>query len=99
MKRISAPQSRRNRARRQRKVKARHAKAGHWSPQARPLFTAGPVHYEIGAHPDVTPYGRDPLWRYRRDASAGDQAGPAERRFQKHGEPFSLVCTRLVRRF
>ncbi len=57
MKRISAPQSRRNRARRQRKVKARHAKAGHWSPQARPLFTAGPVHYEIGAHPDVTPYG------------------------------------------
>ena len=57
MKRISAQQSRRNRARRQRKVKARHAKAGHWSPQARPLFTAGPVHYEIGAHPDVTPYG------------------------------------------
>ncbi len=57
MKKISAQQSRRNRARRQRKVKARHAKAGHWSPQARPLFTAGPVHYEIGAHPDVTPYG------------------------------------------
>ena len=26
-------------------------------------------------------------------------AEPAERRFQKHEEPFSLVCTRLVRRF
>ena len=57
MKRMSATQSRRNSARRRRKVAARHAKAGHWSPQSKPMFNAGPVHYEIGAHTDVMSYG------------------------------------------
>ena len=57
MKRISTKQSRRNSARRQRKVKARHRQAGHWSPQAQPMFTSAPVHYEIGAHPDAMSYG------------------------------------------
>ena len=57
MKRISTKQSRRNSARRQRKVRARHQKAGHWSPQAQPMFTAAPVHLEIGAHPEAMSYG------------------------------------------
>ena len=57
MKRMSAQQSRRNSARRRRKVAARHAQAGHWSPQAKPMFNAGPVHYEIGANTDVVSYG------------------------------------------
>ena len=57
MKRISTKQSRRNSARRQRKVKARHRQAGHWSPQAQPMFTSAPVHYEIGAHTDAMSYG------------------------------------------
>ena len=39
---------------------------------------AAPVHRRAGALRDRRPPGRDPLWRYRRDASAGDQAGPAE---------------------
>lgn len=57
MKRISIKQSRRNSARRQRKVKARHRRAGHWSPQEQPMFTSAPVHYEIGAHPEAMSYG------------------------------------------
>ena len=57
MKRISSKQSRRNSARRRRKVATRHARAGHWSPRAEPMFTSGKVHYEIGANPDVMSYG------------------------------------------
>ena len=57
MKKMSARQSRRNSARRQRKVAARHAQAGHWSPQSRPMFNAGTVHYEIGANTDVMSCG------------------------------------------
>jgi hypothetical protein len=57
VKRISHKQSRRNSARRKRKVAKRHARAGHWSAQAVPMFTSGKVHYEIGAQPDVMSYG------------------------------------------
>jgi hypothetical protein len=57
VKRISHPQSRKNSARRKRNVAARHAKAGHWPAQARPMFTAGRVHYEIGANTDATSVG------------------------------------------
>ena len=57
VKRISSKQSRRNSARRRRKVATRHARAGHWSPRAEPMFTSGKVHYEIGANPDVMSYG------------------------------------------
>ena len=57
MNRISSKQSRRNSARRRRKVATRHARAGHWSPRAQPMFTSGKVHYEIGANPDVMSYG------------------------------------------
>ena len=57
MKRISSKQSRRNSARRRRQVATRHARAGHWSPRAEPMFTSGKVHYEIGANPDVMSYG------------------------------------------
>ena len=57
MKRISSQQSRRNIARRKRKVAARHAKAGHWNDQPRPMFNSGTVHYEVGATTDATNFG------------------------------------------
>lgn len=57
MKRISHDQSRKNSARRKRKVTKRHEQAGHWSAQPSPMFTSGKVHYEIGAQPDVMSYG------------------------------------------
>jgi hypothetical protein len=57
VKRISHKQSRKNSARRKRKVAARHAKAGHWSPQPQPMFNSGKVHYEIGANTDAMSYG------------------------------------------
>ena len=57
VKRISSKQSRRNSARRRRQVATRHARAGHWSPRAEPMFTSGKVDYEIGANPDVMSYG------------------------------------------
>ena len=57
MKRISNKQSRRNIARRKRKVAARHAKAGHWDDQPRPMFNTGTVHYEVGATTDATNFG------------------------------------------
>ena len=57
MKRISKRQSRRNIARRQRKVAARHAQAGHWNPQPQPMFNTGTVHYEVGANTDAMSFG------------------------------------------
>ena len=57
MKRISLKQSRRNTARRRRKVAARHAQAGHWTAQPEPMFGSGRVHYEVGAHTDAMSYG------------------------------------------
>ena len=57
MKRISRKQSRRNSARRKRKVKARHAKAGRWRCGARPMFGAGRVGYEIGARINAMSFG------------------------------------------
>ena len=57
MKRISPKQSRRNSARRKRKVKARHAKAGRWRCGARPMFGAGRVGYEIGARINAMSFG------------------------------------------
>ena len=57
MKRISVDDSRRNRARRKRKVAARHGRAGHWQAQPRPMFSPGKVHYEVGAYTDAMSYG------------------------------------------
>jgi len=57
VKRISRKQSRRNTSRRQGKVATRHARAGHWSPQSRPMMSGGRVHYEVGAQPDVMCFG------------------------------------------
>ena len=57
MKRISVDDSRRNRARRKRKVAARHGRAGHWQAQRRPMFSPGKVHYEVGAYTDAMSYG------------------------------------------
>jgi hypothetical protein len=57
VKRISQKNSRRNSARRKRKVSKRHARAGHWSSQPSPMFGSGRVHYEIGGRGDVMGYG------------------------------------------
>jgi hypothetical protein len=57
VKRISHRQSRKNSAVRKRKVAARHAQAGQWSERPDPMFSSGPVHYEIGANTDAMSYG------------------------------------------
>ena len=57
MRKISHEQSRRNAARRRRRVAGRHALAGHWSPRPVPVFGSGPVAYEIGGNVDATCYG------------------------------------------
>ena len=57
MKTIAPAQSRRNYAKRRRKVAARHALAGHWSAQSTPMMTAGKVSYEVGANIDATSFG------------------------------------------
>ena len=58
MKTISHRQSRRNSARRRRKVKARHARARRSrAPGPKPVFGAGKVRYEIGARINAMSYG------------------------------------------
>jgi hypothetical protein len=57
VKKITHEQSRRNIARRRRKVAARHARAGHWGAQRKPMFTSGKVSYEVGANTDATSFG------------------------------------------
>jgi len=54
---ISHEQSRRNLARRRRKVAARHAQAGRWDARPAPMFTTGRVGYEIGANIEATCFG------------------------------------------
>ena len=57
MKTVSHKQSRRNCARRRRKVKARHARARRSRARWQPVFGAGKVHYEIGARINAMSYG------------------------------------------
>ena len=57
VKKIPQDQSRRNAARRRRRVAARHAQAGHWSPQPAPMLTTGKIGYEIGGNIDATCFG------------------------------------------
>jgi hypothetical protein len=57
VKRISHKQSRRNSTRRKRRVAARHARAGHWSPRPQPMFNSGKLHYEVGGNTDATNFG------------------------------------------
>jgi len=57
VKKIPQDQSRRNVARRRRRVAARHGLAGHWSPQLVPMLTTGPVGYEVGGNVDATCFG------------------------------------------
>ena len=57
MKTISHRQSRRNSARRRRKVKARHARGRRWGTGPKPVFGAGKVRYEIGARINAMSYG------------------------------------------
>jgi hypothetical protein len=54
---IAPVQSRRNNAKRRRKVAARHARAGHWSPQPKPMMTSTRIGYEVGANIDATSFG------------------------------------------
>ena len=57
VKKISHEQSRRNIARRRRRVAARHAQAGRWSAQSKPMLNSGTVRYEVGANIDATGFG------------------------------------------
>src|SRR5690606_14571443 len=57
VKKISQARSRRNAARRRRKVEARHALAGHWGVQFAPMMTSGKINYEIGGNVEVTRFG------------------------------------------
>ena len=57
MKRISHRKSRKNSARRKRKVRARHRGAGGRRARAKPVFSAGAVHYEIGARTSAMSFG------------------------------------------
>ena len=57
MKKIAHVQSRRNLARRRRKVAARHARAGHWGARPKPMFTSGKIGYEIGGNVEATCFG------------------------------------------
>lgn len=57
MKKITTQQSRRNIKKRARKVQSRHAQAGHWSPQRKPMFGRGKIHYEVGDTIEAMSYG------------------------------------------
>jgi hypothetical protein len=50
-------QSRRNAARRRRRVAVRHRLAGRWGEQPTPMFTWGKITYEVGGYVEATPYG------------------------------------------
>jgi Transposase DDE domain group 1 len=57
VKKITHEQSRRNSARRRRKVQARHRQAGHWSERSEPMLTSGKISYEIGGNVEATGFG------------------------------------------
>jgi hypothetical protein len=57
VKKIPHAQSRRNAARRRRRIAARHARAGHWGERPVPMLTSGKVAYEIGGNVDATCFG------------------------------------------
>jgi hypothetical protein len=57
VKTIPRDQSRRNAARRRRRIAARHRLAGRWAAQPTPMFTAGKITYEVGGYLEATPYG------------------------------------------
>jgi len=57
VKKISQEQSRRNSARRRRKVQARHALAGRWGVQLAPMLTSGKISYEVGGNVEATRFG------------------------------------------
>jgi hypothetical protein len=57
VKKITHEQSRRNIARRRRKVATRHGRAGHWGARSKPMLNTGPVSYEVGANTDATSFG------------------------------------------
>jgi hypothetical protein len=57
VKKITHAQSRRNSARRRRKVEARHGLAGRWGVRSEPMLTTGKINYEIGGNVEETRFG------------------------------------------
>jgi hypothetical protein len=57
VKKIPHEQSRRNAARRRRRVVARHRLAGRWDEQPTPMFTSEKITYEVGGNVEATSYG------------------------------------------
>lgn len=80
MKTISHGQSRRNSARRRRKVKARHARGRRWGSGPKPVFGAGRIRYEIGARINAMSYGG--IGVVRRLVSKLGLAGEIDRRLE-----------------
>src|SRR5258706_13344636 len=83
VKKLSYEQSRRNSARRRRRVQARHRQAGHWGERSEPMLTSQKINYEIGGNVQATPYGRNfAMHRLVHQARSGQgdrrRAEPAE---------------------
>lgn len=57
MKKITKKQSRKNIKKRKAKVASRHAMAGRWTAQERPMFGSGKVHYEAGGNIEAMSFG------------------------------------------
>ena len=57
VKKITHEQSRRNSARRRRRVQARHRHAGHWGERPVPMLTSQKIGYEIGGSGEATGFG------------------------------------------
>jgi hypothetical protein len=57
VKKMSTKQSRQNIKQRKAKVAARHAKAGHWTAQTRPMLGSGHMHYEVDGKTEAMSFG------------------------------------------
>jgi hypothetical protein len=57
VKKITHEQSRRNSARRRRRVEARQRQAGHWGERSEPMLTSQKISYEVGGNVEATPFG------------------------------------------
>jgi hypothetical protein len=57
VKKIAHEQSRRNLARRRRKVAARHARAGRWEARSAPMLNTGKICFEVGGNVEATCFG------------------------------------------
>ena len=91
VKKFSKRQSRKHIKKRKAKVAARHAKAGHWTAQAQPMFGSGKVHYEVGGNTEVMSSGGMLARRKRKQRELQEAHYGTPRRVQ-----WDLARSRLV---